>query len=159
MRFVRIGLTVLALLLIGPIVVFWGWYQYTNRTYAARLFEPVPTERILATRRYYSVIPGFGCTFAVVTLPSDTAVRPPDQLAGREFPLNMPSEWKTTPGPELSSLNEGWFEACRAELGSDLYDRMNAALIAPGGWWDSTSELVFLYSQPERLSFRLRHGD
>ncbi|MEM9426008.1 MAG: hypothetical protein AAGA06_04830 [Pseudomonadota bacterium] len=143
----------------GSTVTFLVWFQYDNLTYANRVFEQIRTGDVLASRRWHSITVGYGCTFAVVELPEDAAVQPPAALSGRKHPLNMPSNWQRTPGENLSEMSMGWFAECREDLGDALFDRMSDALEAPGGWWNSRTDTVFLYSRPARLAFRLRHGD
>lgn len=127
--------------------------------YADRVFQGVVSyDDVVASRRWHHE--NNWCTFAIVTLSDDADANPP--IAQRKGGWDMTfgsQDWTPTPGPPLAPKGDDQWSMCRAALHADLFERINAALLAPGGFWRMARDTVFVYSPTERLAIRMREGD
>jgi hypothetical protein len=157
-----------------------------NAAYAGRVFDQiVPYKAVLASNQWMPVtfdqtLPGYGlgqmtggggqnfCRFAVVQLSANASATPPLlPVTSSSDPHNPPfdfvGEWMATPAPPLDTGDTRYRHSCEPEIGSLVVDQMIEALSKPGGWWHGSAGafdgVLFVYSKPENLAFRLSYGD
>lgn len=120
------------------------------------LGSAVPGLTVLAAREWHGVFGGWGCTFAVASLPPD-APRLPPAVDAEAFG----GDWRPTPLPPTSDTQRDALASCEGEWPADLAARLRAAAEEPGSWWarDEVGETVSLYAPARGLLAWVRFGD
>ena len=138
--------------------------QVDNGAYAARVFETLPHEAVLASRRWHHLadIGGWGCSYAVVRLSADAPADPPLPTTGRAWYLRWgTSAWVATPDWAPCDTCRDAVQSCSARFDSDTAARLARALGKPGSWAqsDPVGDIVSIYSAPQAVAARIRLGD
>lgn len=134
--------------------------------YAQKVFGGVvPYAQVLAERRSFAVLGGWGYTFAIVALPPAAPVSPPDRRDGRSWNTDwgpaLGEGWSPTPLPPLSDNTRGAVGVCQDYWPAETEVAIVTALETKGtfAWRDGVGETVMLYSAPQGIAARLRYGD
>lgn len=157
-----------------------------NASYADHVFRDIADyDAILATQlrapfTFVEMLPGHQlglmaggsggrfCRFAVVNLQADAPSFPMLDQSGqggvqKNPPFDFMGGWHPTPAPPLNGYETSWRHPCEGEIGGGVVDRMVRALDMPGGWWHGDAGaldgVLYVYSKPGGIAFRLYYGD
>ncbi|MEM9475012.1 MAG: hypothetical protein AAGA71_06950 [Pseudomonadota bacterium] len=154
---VTAGVALLALVL-GVL----GVLQFQNVTYARTLFSNlVAYDRVLYSRRWHPLLGGpFGCTYAVVSLAETAPTEPAEEAdSGGRRQFRWGGNWQPTPASPPNPERHNGVD-CINRFDAATAERIAAAMREPGSWYvRRAGGILFLYSPPQRIAVRLRHGD
>lgn len=126
----------------------------------------VEVDRVIASKRWFDLGEGIGCTYAAVEFSEETAetlrAAGPEALSGesgRPFPWNKwDGTWKRTPAGGVSDHVLAPF-SCLRQLPRRYAELIAEALEEPGSWYFEGQEIGAFLSADHRLAVSLRNGD
>ena len=131
--------------------------QLANEAFAPTVFQDVPYQRVLASRRLVAAFendkPWTWCGYAVVELATDASGTPPEIPEWRGQGSSRDS-WRPTPGV-FDRGETAYRHWCEPNFSSQLFKRMVDAMTTRGSWYVEGRRGLFVYAPGHGIAYHL----